>query len=117
MQLGHQEHPYSEIFCGYLLAGLTLCVGFYLALSVESSPLDGFDAGTIYLRGFYGLAVAITFICTAWWGKRRGFPIIAEGGAIRFGNLLRSVVMTAIVWFLIGMVFAPVLIQTARLGR
>ena len=79
----HHSITRNDIAAGYLVAGLTLCLGVYFGLKVEG------DIGTTLVRGFYLLAVCVVLKFTfAWashprvpgaWGKRLPRPF--ERGA------------------------------------
>ena len=80
-----------EISAGYLLATITLCLGFYFGLKAEG------EAGTMFIRGFYLLAGLIVLKFTFAWGRIRGFAVRGEDGSIVVSHVLRSLVMAAIV--------------------
>ena len=106
--------PFKTIMGGYAVAGFTLILGFLLSLKVSPVVVGSVDVGTLYLRGFYFLALAIVFNFTIAWGRMRGFPLRLENGQFSFAHLLRVSVMTAIVWFAICFLSGPIALFLTR---
>lgn len=99
------------IASGFALAGLTLSVGVYCGVKA------GDDGGTALLRLFYIVAVLIVLKYTFAWGRRRGFPVRREDGSIAISHVFRNLVMAAIVWAMLLLVFAPLVMLAFKLAR
>jgi hypothetical protein len=102
---------HKEIAAGYLLAGVTLCLGFYFGIKAEG------EIGTMFVRGFYLLAVLIVLKFTFAWGRSRGFAARREDGSIAISHVLRNLVMAAIVFAVLSFLFAPLMMITFKLTR
>jgi len=100
-----------EIAAGFALAGLTLCLGMYF--SMEAGEYGG---DTIF-RLFEAVAVLIVLRVTGAWGRRRGFPARKEDGHIVILNVLRNLVMSAIMCGVLLLVFAPLFMIAFRFAR
>lgn len=109
-----QIAPMKIILGGYAVAGFTLILGFFLSLKVSPVLVGSIDVGTLYLRAFYLLALAIVFNFTLAWGRMRGFPLRLADGSFSFMHLLRISVMTAIVWFAVCFLSGPVALFLTR---
>jgi hypothetical protein len=101
----------KEIAGGFVLAGVTLCLGVYFGLKVEG------EGGTALLRLFYLLSIAIVLKVTFAWGRQRGFPARLADGTIALGHVLRSLTMAVIVWGVLVLVFAPFFLLAFKLAR
>jgi hypothetical protein len=102
---------HKEIATGYLVAGVTLCLGFYFGIKAEG------DAGTMLVRVFYLLAVLIVLKFTFAWGRSRGFAARREDGRIALSHVLRNLVMAAIVMAALSFLFAPVMMLMFKITR
>lgn len=102
----------NEIVGGYALAGNTLCLGVYFSTLVGPG-----DAWLAVSRPFSILAALIVLKCTFDWGRLRGYPARRDDGAIAWTNVVRNLVMSAIVG--IGVTFAagPIAIVAVQLGK
>ena len=101
----------KEIAAGYAVAGICLCLGVYFSIKVGDV-----DRGAL-LKIFSLLAALIVLNFTFAWGRLRGFAARREDGSIAFGNVLRNLVMSVIVWFAVVFVFAPLFLFAFRLAR
>lgn len=101
----------KEIAGGFALAGITLCLGVYFSVKA------GDEGGTSLMRLFYFVAVFIVLKFTFAWGHRRGFPAKREDGSIAISHVLRNLVMAAIVWSVLLLVFAPLVMLAFQLTR
>ncbi|MEN9663064.1 MAG: hypothetical protein RL324_2013 [Verrucomicrobiota bacterium] len=102
----------KEITAGYALAVITLCLGLYLGIKVGRE-----DVGSLFLKGFYLMALLIVLKYTFSWGHQRGFPVADSDGRMSITNVLRNLVMTAIVWGLLLLVSAPLAMLAVRLAQ
>ena len=101
----------KEIACGFALAGITLCLGVYFSVKA------GDEGGTSLMRLFYFVAIFIVLKFTFAWGRRRGFPAKRDDGSIAISHVLRNLVMAAIVWSVLLLVFAPLVMLAFQLTR
>lgn len=101
----------KEIAVGFALAGLTLCLGTFLAIKA------GDVGGTALLRIFYIVAVLIVLKFTFAWGQYRGFPARREDGSIVISHVLWSFVMALIVWAVLLLLFAPLVMVAFTLAK
>lgn len=102
---------FREIFGGYTAAGCTLCLGVYLG------TVAGDVTGSYLVKAFYGLALVMVLKSTFQWGMLRGFPATRESGHIAIENIVRNLVMAAIAWFVLILIFAPFIFAAFRLAR
>jgi hypothetical protein len=103
-----------EILASYLLAAVTIVLGFFLYLRLGSAAGP---AGSIILRGSYFVALGIVFHGTVVWGHRRGYYLQREDGRINYTHLLRVLVMTGIVWLGVCFCSGPVLMAVFQFSR
>ena len=101
----------KEIAAGFALAGITLCLGTFFAVKA------GDEGGTALLRLFYIVSVFIVLKFTFAWGRCRGSPAKNEDGSIAISHVLRNLVMAAIVWGMLLLVFAPLVTVALNLTR
>lgn len=101
----------KEIAAGFALAGLTLCLGVYFSMKA------GEAGGTSIIRLFHAVAVLVVLRVTFAWGRRRGFPARKEDGHIVISNVLRNLVMAAIMWGVLLLAFAPLMMMAFQLAR
>ncbi len=101
----------KEIATGFALAGFTLCLGTFLATKA------GDMGGTALMRISYALAVLIVLKFTFAWGRYRGFPARARDGSIAISNVVRNLVMAAIVWAMLLLFVAPLVLLSFNLAR
>lgn len=102
----------KEIIAGFALAAGTLCLGFYLGVKVGPD-----NVGTLFMRGFGLLAVAIIVKYTFAWGRLRGFPARRADASIHGGNLARNLVASAIVCLGVVFISGPFIAALARMAR
>ncbi len=101
----------KEIAGGFALAGITLCLGVFF------SAKAGDEGGTALMRIFNIVAVLTVLKFTFAWGRRRGFPARKEDGSIAISHVLRNLVMSAIVWGVLVLVFSPLVMVAFKLAR
>jgi hypothetical protein len=102
---------HKEIAAGYLVAGVTLCLGIYFGMNIEG------NIGTMLVRGFYLLAVLIVLKFTFAWGRIRGFAARREDGSIAVSHVLRNLVMAGIVSAVLLFLLAPFMMLVFKLTR
>jgi hypothetical protein len=102
----------KEIAAGFALAGLTMCLGVYFSVKAG----DG-AGGRSLIQLFNAVAVLIVLKVTFAWGRLRGFPARQDDGHIAFSNVLRNLVMAAIMFGVILFAFAPLVLVAFRLAR
>jgi hypothetical protein len=98
------------IALGYLLAGLTLCLGVFLGTKAGEN-------GGQFLKGFYWLSVLIVIKVTFDWGRLRGYSWIRENGTLAVSHIVRCVVMCLLAWVSLLLIFAPLTMAAFKLAR
>lgn len=78
--------------------------------------MDG-PVSSLVVKAFYYGAVGIVAWSTFRWGGVRGFPAVMEDGSILLSNVIRNLVMTAIMWVVMVLVVAPLVAAAFNLGR
>jgi hypothetical protein len=102
----------KEIIGGYALAGVTLCLGVYLGTKIDIGA-----AGSLVIRTFSVIAALTVLKFTFEWGRLRGFSVGREGGGIAVGNLVRNLMMSAIVFVVITVLFGPLILFAFQIAR
>lgn len=98
------------IALGYLMAGLTLCLGVFLGTKAG-------DDGGLFLKGFYWLSVLIVIKVTFDWGRLRGYPMVREDGTLAVSHIVRCAVMCLLAWVSLLLIFAPLTMAAFKLAR
>jgi hypothetical protein len=101
----------KEITAGYVLAGVTLCLGFYFSLKV------GDEYGGAFLKIFNLLAALVILNFPFAGGRWRGFAVRREDGSIALGHVVRNLVMSVIVWMGVVFISAPLAMPVFRFNR
>lgn len=101
----------KDVIGGFFLAAVTLCFAGYLG-----AKLDG-SVGGLLVKAFYYGSLVIVAWSTFRWGGIRGFLTVREDGSVSLSNLIRNLVMTAIIWLVLLVVVAPLFAVAFRLGR
>jgi len=102
----------KEIATGYALAGVTLCMGVYFNLKIGPGGV-----GEFVFRTLEFMAAVLILKYTFEWGRHRGFPVGRADGTIAVGNLIRNLVMSAIVLGAVAAAFGPLMLLVVLLAR
>ena len=101
----------KQIVAGFGLAVVTLCLGVYFSIRA------GEVGGTAVFRLFCAVAVLIVLRVTFAWGRLRGFPATREDGSWALANIVRNLVMSAIVGVVLLAVSSHFIITVFKFAR